>query len=133
MTDHLEDLILTEARRQGYQPNVEAMRKAAVDLCGSSLTGQNLIHMPGKGSISPADFVHSLRNQMPEGFGSLNDDDQTTKATGNLTERMRAEIAANRKQSMPADWNQVRSRYAAGSVTAEYMDEIKRQRAANGK
>jgi hypothetical protein len=122
MTDHLESLILTEARRQGIQPNADAVRKAAVDLAGASLTAQNLIHLPGKGSISPADFVRSLHNQTPESFTSI--DDKPAKPAGNLTESMRQEISASRKQSIPADWQSVRSRYSPDSLTARYMEEL---------
>ena len=127
MTDHLEDLIMTEARRQGYQLNAEAMRKAAVDLCGSNLTAQNLIHMPGKGSISPADFVRSLRIQMPEGFGSLDHEDQAGQANGTLTERYRADIAASRKQARISDADLARFT----GITRQHMEE--RQRAAKAK
>ncbi|UQR64296.1 hypothetical protein LRP30_02960 [Bradyrhizobium sp. C-145] len=127
MTDNLEDLILLEARRQGYQPNAAAMMRAAIDLAGSFMTTQNLISMPGKGSISPADFVRSLRAQMPDAFGNLVD---TSLHTGmrpveqTLTQSMREEIAAGRKQSlMPDDWRQVRAKYASGTLTAKMMDE----------
>jgi hypothetical protein len=49
---------------------------------------------------------------------------------GNLTEQMRAEIAARRqKKAMPEDWNQVRSRFAPDSITAQHMDA--RHRAAD--
>jgi hypothetical protein len=57
----LEFLILTEARRQGVKPNADAVRQAGIDLAGSALTEQGLILMPGKGAISPADYVRSLR------------------------------------------------------------------------
>jgi hypothetical protein len=129
MTDHLEDMVLMEARRQGYQPDQHAMRQSAIDLAGSVMTGDGLIAMPGRGSISPADFVRWLRNAMPMAFSALDDDKLQAEALsdgrpagGTLTDRMRAEVNANRKRSMPTDWKQVRSKYAAGSVTAEHMD-----------
>lgn len=121
MTDNLEDLVLKEARRQGYQPNQHAMRQAAIDLAGSVMTG-GLIVIPGLGAISPADFTRSLRDRMPESFAGI-DDKQPAKSAGNMTESMRAEIAASRKQATPADWNKVRGKYAAGTVTAQHMKE----------
>src|SRR3954447_9381346 len=106
MTDHLETLILTEARRQGFQPDQHAMQKAAVDLCGASLT-QGLIHLPNVGTISPADFVRSLRNSIPESFGNLDDKPvgalSDDRPAGTITERYLAEIAASRKQARITD------------------------------
>jgi hypothetical protein len=96
----LEFLILTEARRQGVKPNADAVRQAGIDLAGSALTEQGLILMPGKGAISPADFVRSLRNRLPEAFGSI--DDKPAGKPAKLTERMRAEIAASRKRPLPS-------------------------------
>ncbi|MET3989492.1 hypothetical protein ABID65_001118 [Bradyrhizobium sp. S3.9.2] len=50
---------------------------------------------------------------------------------GTVTERYRAEIAAARKQTrMPDDWQDVRGRYAADSVTAKHMDEVEASRGA---
>ncbi|MGN8547204.1 hypothetical protein ACQPTN_21385 [Bradyrhizobium sp. 13971] len=114
----LEDLFVREARRQGYQPDQRAMRQAAVDLAGSSLTGEGLVAMPGRGSISPADLVRSLRNQMPESFESVDDEPRTDT----LTERWRREVAAGRKQASPTDWSDIRSRMTG--VTGRFMDEI---------
>lgn len=128
MTD-LESLVMTEAHRQGYQPDQHAIRQAGIDLAGAALTSQGLIHMPGKGSISPADFVHSLRNHMPEAFGSL--DDRPHRPVGTLTERYRSEIAASRKQNrMPDDWSDVRGRYADDTITSTHMAEIEASRRA---
>lgn len=118
----LEDLFVAEARRLGYQPDQHAMRKAAIDLAGSEVTSEGLIAMPGRGSISPADFVRSLRNHMPNSFGNL--DDKPKAAS--LTERMRREVAASRKHSVPADWSDVRSRMTG--LTARFMDEIAAER-----
>jgi hypothetical protein len=52
-------------------------------------------------------------------------------AGSNLTESWRAEIAASRKQSMPTDFHQVRSKYAANSLTARMMDEVAAARRAS--
>lgn len=127
MSDHLESLILTEARRRNLRPNADAVRQAAIDMAGARLTPQNLIHLPGKGSISPADYIRSLRDQMPEGFGSVDNETSPARAADTLTERYRAEIAASRKQGhiTDADLN----RYSG--LTRQYMEE--RQRAAQGK
>ncbi|WP_065753000.1 hypothetical protein [Bradyrhizobium paxllaeri] len=125
MEDHLEDLILTEARRQGIQPNADAMRKAAIDLAGSVMTSDGLIALPGRGSITTADFVRSLQKQMPEAFGTLNEGKPAIKPSGNLTADMKAELeSSRRKQSMPADWGSVRARYSPDSLTARYMEEL---------
>lgn len=132
MTDTLEDLIVKEAQRLGLKPNVEAMRQAAIDLAGSSLTTQNLINLPGKGSISPADFVRSLRSFMPTAFSDLDDKPSPSveKPVGKtLTQFMREQIDAGRKQApTPDDWQQVRSKYAAGTLTAKMMDQIEAER-----
>ncbi|WP_439373828.1 hypothetical protein [Bradyrhizobium sp. DASA03120] len=127
MTTHLEDRFVAECRRQGFQPDQHAMQKAAIDLCGAKLTSDGLIHLPNIGSISPGDFVRSMRDQMPEGFGSIDDEVPTAKAAGTLTERYRAEIAASRKQGhiTDADLN----RYSG--LTRQYMEE--RQRATQAK
>jgi hypothetical protein len=126
MTDHLEDLILAEARRQGYRPNAEAMRQAAIDLAGSTLNGQNLITMPGRGSISPADFVRSLRSLMPSAFSKVGEKPSDDKPAGKtLTEFMREQIEGSRKQiPLPDDFDRVRNRYAVGSLTRTMMDSI---------
>ncbi|MCK1658542.1 hypothetical protein [Bradyrhizobium sp. 151] len=119
MSDHLESLILTEARRQNLQPNADAVRQAAIDLAGASLTSQNLIHLPGKGSISPADYIRSLRDQMPEGFGSIDNKAPSARDAGNLTERYRAEIAASRKQSRITEADLARF----SGVTRQHLEE----------
>jgi hypothetical protein len=122
----LEDAILKEARRQGYQPTQNAMRQAAVDLAGGTMTGEGLIALPGKGSISPRDFVQSLRNHMPEAFGSLKDEKHPSKATGASSERMRSGVFANRHKPLPSDWNQVRARVSG--LTAQCMAEVEKIR-----
>lgn len=122
MTDDIESLIVKEAGRQGLKLNEAVVRQAAIDLAGGSLTAQGLIHLPGRGSISPADFTRSLRAQMPEGFSTL-DDKPAIEPTANLTESMRREVAASRKQLLPSDWQSVRARYANGTTTAAMMDE----------
>jgi hypothetical protein len=117
---NLEDLFVAECRKQGFQPNTDAMRQAAIDLAGSTLTDQGLIAMPRKGAISPKDFVCSLRGFMPTAFGSLSDD----KSAGNMTTDMRREIAANRSRSLPSDWHDLPKKYSAGSLTGQMMDEL---------
>ena len=50
---------------------------------------------------------------------------------GTLTERYRAEIAASQQPArMPHDWQEVRGRYAADSITAKHMAEIEASRRA---
>lgn len=122
MADHLEALIQTESRRQGYQPNAEAMMQAAVDLAGSALTNQGLIHIPGRGSISPADFVRDLQSRMPNAFAGVADERRAETKNGNLTEQMRQEVAAGRRErALPTDWLAVRSK--STGITAQHMAE----------
>jgi hypothetical protein len=132
MTDHLEDLILTEARRQGIKASEAAVRQAACDLAGSNLIAQGLIAMPGKGTISTADFVRSLRNHMPQAFVPVTDKPATPeerRSGETLTDFMRRQVEAGRKRPLPDDWDQIRSR--ASGLTARSMDEVasKRRRA----
>ncbi|MCW2225672.1 hypothetical protein M2232_009204 [Bradyrhizobium japonicum] len=119
MSDHLESLILTEARRQNLLPNADAVRQAAIDLAGASLTPQNLIHLPGKGSISPADYIRSLHDQMPEGFGSIDSESHTSKPSNSLTERYKAEIAASRKQPRITEADLARF----SGITRQHLEE----------
>lgn len=125
MVDPLETLILTEARKLGCQPNSDAMRQATIHLAGATLTDQGLIHLPNVGSIAPADFIRSLRNQTPESFATLGDKPPATKSSGNLSADMKAEVAANRRQrALPRDWLAVRSN--ATGTTAQHMAERER-------
>lgn len=119
----LEDLVLKEANRQGYQPGQDAIRQAAIDLAGASLVEGGLIALPGLGSITPADFVRSLRKQMPDAFKTAGE-----QAKGNLTQRMQAELAA-RRRSLPADWDSVYKRMTG--LTREMMAEVARNRQGN--
>lgn len=124
MLDPLETLILTEARKQGCQPNSDAMRQATIHLAGATLN-HGLIHLPNVGSIAPADFIRSLRNQAPGSFTALGDKPPATKSSGNLSADMKAEVAANRRQrALPSDWLAVRSN--ATGVTAQHMAERER-------
>jgi hypothetical protein len=110
--NELEELVVKEADRLGHQLGCDAVRQAAIDLAGASLTECGLIVLPGLGSISPADFVRSLRARIPDAFKAAEE-----RPSGNLTERMRAEVAAGRR-SLPADWNDVYKR-ATGLIIAE--------------
>ncbi|MGO4712535.1 hypothetical protein [Bradyrhizobium sp. 2TAF24] len=122
MTD-IESLILAEARRQGYQPNADAVRQASIDLAGSVMTSDGLIAMPGRGSVSKADFVTSLRNHLPGAFLKVQDtpaasDERRPGET--LTDFMRRRVEADRKRSVPDDWDEVRSKVTG--LTAQMMD-----------
>lgn len=126
MTDHLEELISAEAARQGFKANADAVKAAVVDLAGSRMTEDRLIHMPGRGSISAADFVRDLHGRMPNAFTSLVDErNSETRTMGNLTESYRQEVAASRCQrALPSDWMAVRSK--ATGITAQHMAERER-------
>ncbi|MEY9427029.1 hypothetical protein ABH975_002344 [Bradyrhizobium ottawaense] len=135
MTD-LESLIVTEARRQGHQPDQHAVMQAGIDLAGATMTNQGLINMPGRGCISPADFVRSLRNTMPAAFTPVSDDKAKTAADERrsgetLTAHMTRLVEASRKPArMPDDWQDVRGRYADDTTTAKHMAEIEASRRA---
>ncbi|MHC2841708.1 hypothetical protein [Bradyrhizobium diazoefficiens] len=113
----LESLILTEAHRQGCQPDQHAIRQASIDLAGAVLTSQGLIHLPGLGAISAADFTRSLRARMPEAFSTI--DDKPQRPAGNLTAAMMAEVAASRKQARITDADLARF----SGVTREHIEE----------
>ena len=119
MTD-LESLIITEAHRQGCQPDQHAIRQAGIDLAGASLTSQGLIRLPGLGAISAADFTRSLRARMPEAFSAI--DDKPELPAGNLTSAMMAEVAASRKQARITDADLDRFT----GVTRQHMEERRR-------
>jgi len=127
MTD-LESLILTEARRQSVKPNAAAVRQAGIDLAGATLNSDGLVSLPGRGSISVADYTRSLRAAMPESFTAIGADTPDTKPAGTtLTEIMRQELEATRQQRrLPSDWRETRSRYAEGSVTGQHLAERER-------
>ncbi|MFB6418216.1 MULTISPECIES: hypothetical protein [Bradyrhizobium] len=120
MTD-LESLILTEANRQGCQPDQHAIRQAGVDLAGAILTSQGLIHLPGLGAISVADFTRSLRARMPKAFSTI--DDGKPEAALTVSE-------LRRKRPLDAAW---RARLASATgITKSMMDEIATRREGKG-
>jgi hypothetical protein len=122
MSDPIENLVMTETARQGVKPNAEAVQKAAIELAGATMVG-GLIYLPGRGTISPADFVRSLRASMPEAFGGL-EDKHDTKQSSNLTERYRAEIEATRsKRRLPEGWAQTRAKYGKDTLTGRMLAE----------
>lgn len=134
MTD-LEDLIVREANRQGCRANQDAIRQAGIDLAGANMTSQGLIHLPSRGCISPGDFVRDLHGRMPNAFSSLADEHKAEPTSNpdrqSVTEQHRQELTAIRKQALPTDW--LSKRASVTGLTAEYMDEIRRQRAAKAK
>jgi hypothetical protein len=122
----LESLVVEAARKQGFGATADAVRQATVDLAGAVLTPQGLVMVPGKGALAPADYARALRAAIPTAFRPLDaarSDDRPANNL-NLTEQMRAAVAASRKQALPADWDVVRERYPTGSVTRKHMDEV---------
>jgi hypothetical protein len=108
------------------------VRQAGIDLAGSSLTAQGLIAMPGKGTLSTADFVRSLRNTMPQAFVPVIDKPATSEGRRSgetLTSYMRREVESGLKRPLPEDWDQIRTKVTG--LTARMMDEVaaKRRRA----
>lgn len=64
-------------------------------------------------------------------FVTQSDNQTGDTPVGNLTAAMMAEVAAGRKPDrMPHDWQDVRGRYAADSITAKHMAEIEASRRA---
>ncbi|WP_316164542.1 MULTISPECIES: hypothetical protein [unclassified Bradyrhizobium] len=124
MSHGLESLVVDAARKQGFKPTADAVRQAVVDLAGAVLSDEGLIILPGKGALSPAHYAAALRAAMPAAFRPLDTDRPDVPPAGNLTMQMRAAVAASRKQALPADWNAVRERYAAGTVTRAHMDAV---------
>lgn len=61
--DALEDAVASAAVSQGFKASAESMTQAAIQLAGSTLAN-GLIVIPGKGSISPADFVRDLPDEL---------------------------------------------------------------------
>jgi hypothetical protein len=132
MTDQIEDAIASAALKQGLKASAAAMRQVAVDLAGSTMTADHLISVPGKGSISPRDYVNSLRNLMPTAFTPITDKPATSderRSGETLTSFMKRTIEASRKQHrLPDDWQQVRSRVTG--LTQIMMDAIETKRRA---
>lgn len=123
--DPVEDAFIAACRTQGFSPTSSAMRHAAIVLAGANLAG-GMIQIPNMGTISAADLAKSIRAEMPEAFAELT---ATTDrpASGNLTERMRAEVAATMtREALPSDWDEVR-RTKTG-LTAAFMAEIESSR-----
>jgi len=118
MTDAIEDTIVSAARAKGYSINSATMILAAIDLAGSTLVG-DLITIPGKGSLSVADYLRDLHDRAPSGFSRLQ---QTGKPDA---ERTVAEM--RRKRPLDAAWH---ARHAkATGLTKIMMTEIARNRA----
>jgi hypothetical protein len=129
MTNQIEDAIASAALKLDLKASAAVMKQVAVDLAGSTMTADHLISVPGKGSISPRDYVNSLRNLMPEGFAPIADKPATSderRPGETMTDHMRRLVAAGRKRSFPSDWGQIRER--ATGLTRACMDEIEAKR-----
>lgn len=121
MTMTLEDSLAAECDRQGIKPSPSKFREMLTEAIGR-LDSKGLIALPN-GTISIPDFVRSYGSDAkPDAAKSEQDH---TPATGNLTESMRREIAANRKRVLPGDWAEVRK--GKTGLTAEMMDEVARK------
>lgn len=119
----LENLIVAEARKHGFAVTADAVMQSAIDLAGGTMTNEGLISLPGRGTISIRDYARALQASMPAAFRPL-DADQPEAKPGSLTEAMRQEVAASRrKTALPDDWNEVRARYEADTVTGRMMRE----------
>lgn len=118
----IEDAIVSAARARGYSINAATMATVAIDLAGSTLAG-DMIEVPGKGSLAVQDYLRDLRHRAPSGFSRLQQPDKPD------AERTVTEL--RRKRPLDAAWHDRRAKVSG--VTAQHMDEIERQRAAQGK
>lgn len=119
MTDtvNLEDRLATELDRQNIKLTPATFRELLTPIIGR-MDASDFIKLE-VGSISLADYVRTS-------CATCQDNSETSETTGNLTERMRQEIAESRSRSLPSDWTTVRNRCAG--LTAQYMDEIAGER-----
>jgi hypothetical protein len=130
--NNLEDLLANEIERQGFRVTPDAFRHLLTE-CIGRVTRDGLIKVPftdsetGFGGMSFQHFVEMHRRNSPTSFTPIVNQDasqpkEPRKPTGNLTTDMKLEIADTRSQSLPSDWNAVRSRHTG--LTAQMMDEI---------
>ncbi|MCW2358850.1 MULTISPECIES: hypothetical protein [Bradyrhizobium] len=118
MTDQIEDAIVSAARVKGFAINSTTMTTVAIDLAGSTLA-DDLITIPGKGSLSIQDYLRDLHDRAPSGFSRLQQPDKPD-AEQTVTE-------LRRKRPLDAAWHDRHSR--ATGITKTMMDEIARSRA----
>ncbi|QHP67621.1 hypothetical protein EI171_09355 [Bradyrhizobium sp. LCT2] len=116
-TDAIEGAVVSAARARGYALNSATMATVAIDLAGSSLSG-DLITVPGKGSLSVQDYLRDLHDRAPSGFSRLQQDKPDEERT--ITEMRR------KRPLDDAAWHARRAKVTG--TTAAYMDEIKRNR-----
>lgn len=117
-TDPIEDAVVSAARAKGYALNSTIMATVAIDLAGSKLE-DDLIVVPGKGSLSVQDYLRDLHDRAPSGFSRLQQSDKP-EAERTITEM-------RRKRPLDAAWH---ARYAkATGITKTMMNEIARNRA----
>lgn len=114
--DSIEDAVVSAARAKGYVLNSTIMATVAIDLAGSSLSG-DLITVPGKGSLSVQDYLRDLHDRAPSGFSRLQQDKPDEERT--ITEM-------RRKRPLDAAWHARHAR--ATGMTLDMMNEIKRNR-----
>ncbi|GLR99267.1 MULTISPECIES: hypothetical protein [Bradyrhizobium] len=112
-TDSIEDAVVSAARAKGYAINSTTMATVAIDLAGSTMTG-DLITIPRKGSLSVQDYLRDLHDRAPSGFSRLQHPDKPD------AERTVSEL--RRKRPLDAAWH---ARHAkATGITKSMMSEI---------
>ncbi|MBR0789895.1 hypothetical protein JQ631_12490 [Bradyrhizobium manausense] len=112
-TDEIEDAVVSAARARGYALNSATMATVAIDLAGSSLSGDQ-ITVPGKGSLSVQDYLRDLHDRAPSGFSRLQQPDKPD------SERTITEM--RRKRPLDSAWH---ARHAkATGITKSMMSEI---------
>lgn len=118
MTDHLDDILVAESRRQGLQPSADAMKAAAIALAGSRVEGDFIVSPTGQ-SIHVRDAVASLHASQPESFTRIDatTDDDHGYSPGTLTARMIEENRRNRMSGKPVDAGRYRG------LTAQFLAE----------
>ena len=118
----IEDAFVSEARRQGFQPDHDVMRSVAIELAGSNLL-DGWIVLPGGNSLALTDAVKGFMAANPSGFASLTEPAEDNGYSG-LT---KAYIDENRNRlSVPES-----TRHFTGK-TLEMMQEIIAARKAKG-
>lgn len=112
-----EDLLASEATRQGLIMSGPAMTAAALVFAGSTVEG-DIIVMPDRRSLHVRDAVRSLKDAHPEKFRSIEKDQPTVDHA--FTGLTKAYFEENRRAQTSGKPN---SRRYTGK-TAEMMAEI---------
>lgn len=113
------------------QHNMPALSPEGVDALAARfetgiVIGNGVVSHAGRPLIDEIQAIHADPETRKRFFQPAGSNSPASPAAGtNLTESMRREVEANRrKQSLPDDFQSVRSRYSGDSLTGKMMDEI---------